>query len=162
IRLSADKPGKLSFTANLRTPQEGETKSEPPTTLAMRGKGPEYRGVPGALKFTCRVWMSSQGGMPQFSSNSMGLKDGDSALLLLDIGTNFKKYDDVSGDPDAITQAHLDAASKLSFDELKSRHIAEHQRLFRRVKFDLGITDAAKKPTDERLENFKNGADDPQ
>ena len=106
--------------------------------------------------------MISQGGTPHFADDWMGLDNGDSALLLVDVGTNFKKYDDVTGDPDAITQSHLDAASKLSFDELKSRHIAEHQRLFRRVSFDLGTTDAAKKPTDERLENFKNGADDPQ
>ncbi len=51
---------------------------------------------------------------------------------------------------------------RLSFAELRSRHVAEHQRLFRRVSLDLGTTDAAKHPTDERLKNFASGTADPQ
>ena len=38
VRLSCDKPGALSFKARLQTPQKGETKSEPPTMLVMRGR----------------------------------------------------------------------------------------------------------------------------
>src|SRR5581483_11717404 len=120
------------------------------------------RGVPGALKFDCRVSVKQDGGTNQPDGDDLAISGANSALLLLDIGTNFRRYEDVSGDPEAITRAHLETAGKLSFEELKSRHIAEHQRLFRRVTFDLGATDAMKKPTDERLENFKNGADDPQ
>src|SRR5205085_8660337 len=113
-------------------------------------------------KFNCRLRVVSQGGPVHGENDRLGVDGADSVVLLLNVGTNFKKYDDVSGDPQAGPRDHLDAASKLSFDELKSRHIAEQQRLFRRVKFDLGTTAAMKKPTDERLENFKNGADDPQ
>jgi alpha-L-fucosidase 2 len=162
VRISADKPGAVSFKARLTSPQTAKTQATKADELVMTGVGPEYRGVPGALKFDCRVRLQTQGGKSLAADDALSIEGADSVVLLLDIGTNFKKYDDVTGDPEAITRAHLDAASKLSFDELKSRHIAEHQRLFRRVKFDLGTTDGAKKPTDERLENFKNGADDPQ
>jgi alpha-L-fucosidase 2 len=162
VRISADKPGAVSFKVRLISPQEAKAHAAKADELVMTGKGPEYRGVPGALKFDCRVRVIPQGGKVSANQDALSVDDADSALLLLDIGTNFKKYDDVSGDPSAGPIAHLDAASKMSFDELKSRHIAEHQRLLRRVKFDLGMTDAMKKPTDERLENFKNGADDPQ
>ncbi|MCB0801437.1 MAG: glycoside hydrolase family 95 protein, partial [Bacteroidales bacterium] len=55
----------------------------------------------------------------------------------------------------------LAAAAIRSFDELKNNHIAEHQRLFRRVSFDLGTSAAAKKPTDQRLRDFAKGSDDP-
>ena len=40
-------------------------------------------------------------------------------------------------------------------------HVAAYQKYFDRVKLDLGITDAAKLPTDERLKNF-DSVNDPQ
>ena len=43
----------------------------------------------------------------------------------------------------------------------RRRHVAEHQRLFHRVHLDLGVTDAAKLPMNERIEKFSQG-NDPQ
>jgi alpha-L-fucosidase 2 len=40
-------------------------------------------------------------------------------------------------------------------------HTAAYQRYFNRVQLDLGTTDAAQHPTDERLKNFAN-VNDPQ
>jgi alpha-L-fucosidase 2 len=37
--------------------------------------------------------------------------------------------------------------------------VAEHQRLFRRVTLDLGTSDAAKLPTNQRIANFAQGSD---
>ena len=56
----------------------------------------------------------------------------------------------MSGDPEALTKQTLDAASRKKFNTLRQAHVAEHQRLFRRVKLDLGTT-AARLPTDERI-----------
>ena len=53
------------------------------------------------------------------------------------------------------------AHSKHPYDVLRSDHVADHQKYFRRVTLDLGSTDAAKAPTDERLKAFQRGADDP-
>ena len=44
-----------------------------------------------------------------------------------------------------------------SFDSLKQAHIADHQRLFRRVTLDLGRRAAAGSPTDERIRAFADG-----
>ena len=51
-------------------------------------------------------------------------------------------------------RSYLAAASGKSFEALRQAHIAEHQRLFRRVQLDLGSTDAMKLPTDERIKDF--------
>ena len=162
VRLSADKPGAVSLKLRLTSPQVSKTASTSDNELVMTGTAPEHMGVAGALKFDCRVRVKTEGGSTHAESDAIAIDSADSAILLLDIGTNFRKYDDVSGDPAAITTAHLDAAGRRSFAELKTRHIAEHRKLFNRVSFDLGTTDAMKKPTDERLENFEKGADDPQ
>src|SRR6185369_16313737 len=50
-------------------------------------------------------------------------------------------------------------AAKLSYDDLRREHISEHQRLFRGVQLDLGTTDAAKLPTDQRIKSFEQGSD---
>ena len=75
------------------------------------------------------------------------------------MATSFKRYDDVSGDPEALTRATLEAAAKKSYRALAKAHVAEHQRLFRRVALDLGTTPAAKLPTDERVIGYKTSVD---
>jgi alpha-L-fucosidase 2 len=74
--------------------------------------------------------------------------------------TNFVNYKDVTGDPDARVNVALASAAGKSYAALKAAHSAEHQRLFRRVRIDLGATAASARPTDERLRTF-DGAGDP-
>ena len=42
------------------------------------------------------------------------------------------------GNPEAETEAALEAAMKKSYDELLARHTADYQELFGRVSLDLG------------------------
>ena len=66
-------------------------------------------------------------------------------------------------DPMLITRQQMELARTRTFEELKGRHVKEHQRLFRRVnlsiKTDPNETDYL--PTDERLQAFQTGPDDP-
>ena len=55
---------------------------------------------------------------------------------------------------------YLNKAFSKSFAAILPAHIAAYQKYFNRVKLDLGITDAANLPTDERLKNF-NSTNDP-
>ncbi|BCM94178.1 hypothetical protein IAD21_06081 [Abditibacteriota bacterium] len=164
VRLSADKPGQIAFSASLRSPQQVMMATEGTDTLVMKGNGggPGRIGIPGTLRFESRLRVLPQGGTLSANETSLTVKNADSALLLLDAATAFRNYHDISGDPSAITKTHIASAVAKSFDALRAAHIAEHQRLFRRVAFDLGTTDAAKVPTDERLKNFAKGAADPQ
>jgi alpha-L-fucosidase 2 len=164
VRLSADRPGKLTFSTGLHTLQDATIVQKETDTLVMRGHGggSGRNGIPGTLKWECRVRVLPQGGKLRSAENIVTVTGADSALLLLDAATAYKNFQDISGDPAAITTEHIAKAARKSFDQMRSAHIAEHQRLFRRVAFDLGTTDAAKQPTDERLKNFAKGAADPQ
>jgi alpha-L-fucosidase 2 len=75
------------------------------------------------------------------------------------MATGYKNYKDVSGDPEAKSVRQLAAAATKSYADLRAAHIAEHQRLFRRVDLDLGASKAARLPTDERLLAFGKGGD---
>ncbi|HEV2863182.1 MAG TPA: glycoside hydrolase family 95 protein [Pyrinomonadaceae bacterium] len=159
VRLTADRPGQITFTAGMQTPQRATVVAEGPGTVVMRGANGEAQGVAGALKFQARVRVLAQGGKTEAARHTVSVSGADSATILVDAATSYKSYKDVSGDPEALTKNHIRAAGLKSFGALLRDHVAEHRRLFRRVSLDLGSTDAAALPTDERVANFTAGRD---
>ncbi len=161
VRLTAGKPGQISFTAGLKTPQAASVEAQGSDTLVMTGTNGSSQGIDGALKFQCRLCALASGGTVETDEDRLVVTKADSVTLLVAAATSYKSFKDVSGDPEALTKASIAAASVKSFDALRADHVAEHQRLFRRVTLDLGTTEAAKLPTDERIRNSKTN-DDPQ
>src|SRR5438094_588862 len=161
VRLTASTPGRISLTVGMKTAQSATIASEGSDTLVMRGVNGDAQGVKGALTFQARVRVLTDGGESSAEPDAIAVKDADAVTLLVAVATSFKKFDNVGGDPEALTIARIAAASRATFAELRNAHVAEHQRLFRRVSLDLGTTAAAKLPTDERIRNFAT-ANDPQ
>jgi alpha-L-fucosidase 2 len=161
LHLTADQPGQISFTAGMTTPQNASVKTEGQDTLVMSGVNGEANGIKGALKFQARVFALASSGKVSAGADTISVAGADSATLFIAAATSYKNYKDVSGDPEAIVKKQIRAAAKKSFDDLLKAHVAEHQRLFRRVELNLGETDAMKLPTDERIKHFADG-NDPQ
>ncbi len=95
----------------------------------------------------------------RFDSRLEKREEGNAATLILTAATNFKTYQDVSGEPAARNTATLAAIGKKSYEALRAEHIRDHQNLFRRVALDLGTTAASQLPTDERIAAFAKGSD---
>jgi alpha-L-fucosidase 2 len=159
LRVTADKPGQVAFTAGLKTPQKAAVTVEAPDTLVLNGVNGTADRVPGALKFEARVRVIAAGGKLSADAGQIAVSGADSALLLVAAATSYKNFKDVSGDPGALARGCLAAAARKPFEALRKDHVAEHQRLFRKVEIDLGRTDAAKLPTDERIRGFASGND---
>jgi len=159
LHLSADKPGQITFSAGFQTPQKGTVSNDAQDTLVLRGVNGKADGIDGALKFQARVKAIASGGKTLASDDHLSVTNADSVVLLVAAATSYKSFKDVSGDPEALAKNYITSASKKSLDRLRRDHIGEHQRLFRRVRLDLGSTDAAKLPTDERIKQFATGTD---
>ena len=159
VRLTADKPGRVTFTASMRTPQPATVEADASGTLVLRGRAGEVRGIAGALSFQARARIDPQGGNIRADRETISVSGADSAIVLIAAATSFRRFDDVSGDPDASTKHAVASAARKSFDALRQSHVAEHQRLFRRVTLDLGAPGAAPLPTDERIARFAGGED---
>jgi alpha-L-fucosidase 2 len=159
MKLSADKAGKISFAAGMKTPQKAEVKAEGDDTLVLQGVNGEAQGVAGALKYEIRVRILAEGGKVSAKESALQVSGADSAILLIAAATSYKNYKDVSGEPGAITAGQIAAASKKSYDDMLKSHVAEHQKLFGRVQLDLGTTEESKKPTDERIVNSEQSSD---
>jgi len=161
IRLKADKPGKVAFTAGMRTPQRASIAVKSPNTLVLQGVNGGTRSVASALKFQARVTIATSGGQTVPGDGRITVTGANSALLLIAAATSYKSFKDVNGDPEALTKEAIARASAKSFDSLLEDHVAAHQKLFRRVTLDLGTTAAASRPTDERIRD-SNKVKDPQ
>ena len=168
VRLAADKPGKISFTASMRTPQKATVEASAPGTLLMSGVNGDSDAknqpqIKGALKFQARVRVKADGGKTEIGSDRITVSGADEATLFIAMGTSYKNYKDVSGDPEATTTKQIAAAEGKRNYALMAEQINDYQQLFERVKLDLGgsKSEATNQPTDERIKNFAKG-DDPQ
>ena len=130
-------------------------------TLVMRGTGGNAGGIKGQLKYQARVKVIAKGGKTTAEAGRISVTNANEVTLLIAAATSYKKFDDVSGDPESIVKQQLAAAAKKSFAELRAAHLADYQALFRRVTIDLGQSDAMKLPTDVRIRRFAEG-NDPQ
>jgi alpha-L-fucosidase 2 len=159
VNLKASLPGQLNFTASFETPHQATVSTADPHTLVLHGVNGDAFGIKAGLTFEARVLISTVGGQPVTDGKQIIVEDAYSALLLIAAATSFRNYKDTTGDPAAITAEHLRRTHKKPFADLRGAHMREHQRLFHRVKLDLGRTAAADLPTDQRPAQFVLGND---
>jgi alpha-L-fucosidase 2 len=166
VRLTArnlynpDRPAAITFNLAMQTPQHAEVRTDPSGELMLNGVNTGFDRVASALKYQARVRVLQTGGSVSADAAQLHVSNASSATLLIAVATSFRRYDDVSGDPVELNRRTLAAVAGKSYDDLLRAHVAEHQRLFRRVAIDLGRSDAAKLPTDERI-RADNPAQDP-
>ncbi|GAB2791374.1 glycoside hydrolase family 95 protein [Rhabdobacter roseus] len=162
VHLTASQPGSLSFTASLATPHPNAlAKTNTPHELTIAGNTSDHEGVKGLVKFKGIARIKTEGGRLVAGDTTLTVSGANTATIYISIATNFNHYQDVSGDEQARAATYLDKAAKKSFRDILNPHVAAYQRYFNRVQLDLGTTEAAKLPTDERLRNFRT-ANDPQ
>jgi alpha-L-fucosidase 2 len=158
IRLTSDKPGSLSFAATLTREQDSKTRTMNPGRVVIEGEAithgerhPLERKV--GVKFQGALQVLPEGGKVRTEGSEVIVDGANSATLLLAAATNFRHQNFA-----AKCEQDL-AAAKTPFDRLRAAHIADHQRLFRRMEFSLAdqIPDL---PTDERLKRVQAGAAD--
>ncbi|MFT7835864.1 glycoside hydrolase N-terminal domain-containing protein [Saccharothrix sp. BKS2] len=161
VRLTAETPGSVSFTASFGTPQRATASSPDGTTIALDGRSGDQRGIAGSVRFLALARAVSTGGSTGSSGGVLRVSNADSVTLLISIGTSHVDYRNVAGDYQGIARGRLNGAQGTAYDVLRGRHVADHQRLFGRVTLDLGRTAAADQPTDVRIARH-NSTTDPQ
>ena len=163
VRLTASKPGKLSFTLDYASPYDDARSScSERGDLVLEGHADDHEGVKGQVRFAAASRLLAPGGRIERRDGRLIVADADEATLLLAIGTNFIDYRTLGGNPLGRAEARLDrTAERFDCEEARQAHAALYGRQFARVELDLGRTPAADKPTDRRIREYAS-ADDPQ
>jgi alpha-L-fucosidase 2 len=162
MQLTASKPGKLSFSASFSTQQKpSEIKTTTAKELTITATTSDHEGVKGMVTFKGMARIKNAGGTLATTDTSITVKGATSATIYVAIATNFNSYKDLSGDENVRAATYLNNGYSKSFVAILKTHVAAYQNYFNRVKLDLGDTEAANLPTDERLRNFRS-VNDPQ
>jgi len=166
IRLFCDKPRQLTFTATIDSPHpDTQTSLVDNNTLALRGQLHGYmsnrlkRQMPSVLKFEAHLYTITEGGKLTVDSQKASVTDADAATLVLAAATSFKNFKDVSGAPTAACRQAIRTITDKSYRALRNDHVSDHRRLYRRVEINLGTSDAAREPTDQRIKKFADRYD---
>jgi alpha-L-fucosidase 2 len=166
VHLTAEKPGQINFVMTYTSPLDTKIEAVLPDEVRVIGHNGDLVSrdgktvyVKGALTFESRAQVRAQGGKIVAADGRVSVSGADEATIFIAAATSYKKYQDVSGDPDVLCRDYLQRVAGKSYVNLKSDAVADHQRLFRRVTLDLGTTAAAQEPTDERIRNFSKQSD---
>lgn len=164
-RLTASKPGALSFDIALDRPERFTTTATADNELLMTGTLNDGRGGKG-VTYAARLRVIAKGGSVKADGNGLRVTGADEVMLLVAAVTDMKSF---AGrrfdDPAGATSSDLDRAAAKSFDALLAAHVRDHRSYFDRVSISLGDGGsgaAAARSTPERLRAFANGGSDPE
>jgi len=159
VRLTASKPGSISFSSTLSRPAKVSISTEGNNILKMSGVSSDHETVKGKVKFLAQLKIFPDGGTLVATDTSLVLTKANSATLYISMATNFVNYNDISTDENKRAAEYLAKAEKKNYKQLLNDHIAFYQNYFNRVSLNLGQTDSIKNPTDVRIEQFSKGND---
>lgn len=162
VRLRADHPGSISFTAALDSLLRGKASAINQKILLFCGEAPVHmdpagyrkslryagesdEGTPGSapegISFAIELRVNVASGRSWCDDACLHVAGADEATLILAAATNFAGYDTPPRrglvDPACLTAATLDAVANESFEILSKRHRADYARLFNRCQLQL-------------------------
>jgi len=159
MRLTAEKPGQIAFTASLTSPQKSSVKPVTCDRLVIEGVSGDARGIKGAVAFEADVRIRTEGGTTTAGENGLEVVGADSATIIIIAATNYRNYKDLTADPKARVRRYFDRLGNKPYKKIRAEHIADYRRLFARVELKVGSSPAARRPTDERLKALVHDAD---
>lgn len=159
VRLTANVPRSLNFSLTVDSPHETYRVTTTGQRLVLSGTSGDLEGKEGQVKFSALIQPEVEGGEIAVDENSIRISGADAATLYLSVGTNFKSYQDLSGNAKERASAWLAKAMEKSYTELRESHIKRYRTYFDRVTLDLGEAAAVGNPTDVRLAEFVSTGD---
>jgi len=168
VRITAGRGAAISGTIRLSRARDAVTKAGSADTLDLVGQivdASDPLSGPGGshMRFAARLVALNTGGRLLADGAALRVEGARALTLLISAATDYDPSHlglDPSMNPMDRCADALGRARRRSFESLRSRHVAEHERLFDRVSLDLEAPGNTDLPTDERLERVKAGGED--
>lgn len=181
VKISADKNSCVSLTIGLDCQLKSATHTDN-NELVLLGQAPSHvePSYSGDLEepvvysdvseergmlFTSRVKVMPCGGELISNEGTITVINADSVIILVAAQTSFSGYDVhpyVNGkDYIGLCLEDINKASSKNYDEIITTHINDYEKYFNRVTLNIGESESAGLPTDKRLYNFLDNANDP-
>jgi len=168
MKVSADKPGRISVEAKLKSPFIENTNTKD-GKLSINGTWkylPErifdlIAKVDGTgLSFQTSLVARPEKGNMVATDSSLVITDANSVTFILTAATSFKNYMDISDDPAAKCEKIMTEVTGKDYKELKNSHLEDFSNLMGRVHLKIGDPVINDKPTNVRVADLKKGVAD--
>ena len=120
----------------------------------------ENRGT----RFTSLLKIKHKDGKITSTASSLVLSECSEATIFISIATSFNGFDKNPAtegkDNQSIAHSNMEKACKKSYKSLMKRHLNDYQELLNRVELSLEESGNSDSPTDQRLLNYSDGAED--
>jgi alpha-L-fucosidase 2 len=137
VRLSADRPGRISFHAKFAIPDNRTL-----TTTVQAGRIVASGAlVDNGLKYEAAAQVLAEGGTrTELADGQVNVTGADAAVIILGAGTNYRQhYPDYRGiDPHEALRVRIDRAAAQGAKQLLARSVADYRALFDRVVLNIG------------------------
>ena len=167
VRITCDQPGQLNFNTSLSSlHRSAVSRALGSDGLLIEGGVSEPNPeIPSLMRWQARVRVQAEGGSVRTINDATGVavrvEKANAVTIVLAGATNYKNWNDISANPDTRCADYLKGVAGRSFADLRTRHLADYQPLFRAARIDLGRTDAAQEDTTTRMDRMRAGGDDP-
>ncbi len=148
VRLSADKPGAVTFTARLSRPGNKASIAAHDNEIIMR----EHIGGGIGVIMESHLRVIADGGTLVSGGDSIRTEKANSVIIFLTAATNYS-----GNDPTIMASSRMESVAKRSYSAIREDHIADYQSYFKRVSLDLGSGDGNYFTTDARITAMQNG-----
>jgi alpha-L-fucosidase 2 len=137
FRLSAGKPGKISFDLTLDRPERWRAVAVGAKELLMTGQldnGTDGKG----LRYAARVRVLNQGGKTVARDGRIRVASADTVVLLVAAATDYRGFAGRQlSQPERATATDLDRAARKGFQKLLARHVVDFQSYYQRAALHL-------------------------
>ncbi|GAA1257354.1 glycoside hydrolase family 95 protein [Sphaerisporangium rubeum] len=149
VRLAADRPGRIGLTVRTSRP------------ATARGGRLTFSGSldDNGLVYECQVQVLAVRGRRSDLDDAVEVRGADAVTLVLSAGTDYGPVHPGyrGSDPHDEVTERVGRASASGYEDLRVEHVADHRRLFGRVRLDLGGAAAASLPADRAVAAYGAG-----
>lgn len=178
LRVTASKPRQLHCTLSLDGPLQKEVKAFSGGRLLLVSKAAAHiagAGHPGSeqpvvlsddvgegMYGASVLQVRTEGGAVSIAQDKLVIANATALTVLLTAATGYRGFQlkpDTSLEQVVSKAARqLDVVANTPFATLRKEHVADHQKLFRRVSLQIGLSKSSQ-PTDQRLKDFAASPD---
>jgi alpha-L-fucosidase 2 len=169
VRLTADRPGSISFDAQLRGVRNSTHSNYATdyfrmdelgdTQLKLTGKSADYLGIEGKISYEARIKAVPEGGSISADNAKIYVKNADAVTLYFVAATNFVNYKNISGNEIKRVEDVLAKLESRDSEEIIEDAVTDYKSYFDRVTLSLPTTPTSYLQTSERLKSIQVTSD---
>lgn len=150
LKYTADKKGKINFSTWIE-----RTENTKIITTKNNIQFSEHVGNGFGVKFHAILNIETQGGSTEVVDGKLVIKQADKVIIKIVAASDYRGLE-----PEKKCKQDLEKVLSSSYNELLERHLIDYRSLFKRVDLKLTESNGEDLPTDERLQQLKDGETD--